>query len=145
MCAQWRLRSAWAGWSESSLCAQWVAKDPSFLRAHSEDSDRLGGCPGWSESSLGAHAILLVLSRGGLFGPPLQGSINFIGKRFVEFLFLLNDRIKFNIIIIIFFFFFFFFFFQLRAESHVVCEQRMRRSACLSAQISQRLYYSLPR
>ena len=26
---------------------------------------RLGGCPGWSESSLGAHAILLVLSWGG--------------------------------------------------------------------------------
>ena len=26
---------------------------------------RLGGCPGWSESSLGAHATLLVLSRGG--------------------------------------------------------------------------------
>ena len=26
---------------------------------------RLGGCPGWSESSLGAHAILLVLSRSG--------------------------------------------------------------------------------
>ena len=26
---------------------------------------RLGGCPGWSESSLGAHAILLVLSRCG--------------------------------------------------------------------------------
>ena len=26
---------------------------------------RLGGCPGWSVSSLGAHAILLVLSRGG--------------------------------------------------------------------------------
>ena len=26
---------------------------------------RPGGCPGWSESSLGAHAILLVLSRGG--------------------------------------------------------------------------------
>ena len=28
---------------------------------------RLGGCPGWSESSLGAHASLLVLSRGGLY------------------------------------------------------------------------------
>ena len=28
-------------WSESSLCAQWVAKDPSFLHADSEDwSDR---------------------------------------------------------------------------------------------------------
>ena len=26
---------------------------------------RLGGCPGWSESSLGAHAILLVLSWDG--------------------------------------------------------------------------------
>ena len=26
---------------------------------------RLGGCPGWSESSLGAHAISLVLSWGG--------------------------------------------------------------------------------
>ena len=28
---------------------------------------RLGGCPGWSESLLGAHAILLVLSWGGSF------------------------------------------------------------------------------
>ena len=28
---------------------------------------RLGGCPGWSESSLGAHATLLVLSWGGSF------------------------------------------------------------------------------
>ena len=28
---------------------------------------RLGGCPGWSESSLGAHAILLVLTWGGSF------------------------------------------------------------------------------
>ena len=26
-------------WSEPSLCAQWVAKDPSFLHADSEDSD----------------------------------------------------------------------------------------------------------
>ena len=31
-------------WSESSLCAQWGAKDPS-------------GCPGWSESALGAHSF----------------------------------------------------------------------------------------
>ena len=28
---------------------------------------RLGGCPGWSESLLGAHVILLVLSCGGSF------------------------------------------------------------------------------
>ena len=26
-------------WSESSLCAQWVAKGPSFLHADSKDSD----------------------------------------------------------------------------------------------------------
>ena len=29
-------------WSESSLCAQWVANDPSFLHADSEDSDLTG-------------------------------------------------------------------------------------------------------
>ena len=52
-------------WSESSQCAQWVAKDPMFLYADSEDSDQTGRMPGWSESSLGAHAILLVLSWGG--------------------------------------------------------------------------------
>ena len=28
--------------SESSLCAQWVAKDPKFLHANSEDSDQTG-------------------------------------------------------------------------------------------------------
>ena len=38
-------------WSDSSLCALRVAKAPSFLHA--------------TESTLGAHAILLVLSWGG--------------------------------------------------------------------------------
>ena len=42
MCAQRWLRSAW---SESSLCAQWVAKDPNFLHADSEDSDQTGRMP----------------------------------------------------------------------------------------------------
>ena len=28
--------------SESSLCAQWVPKDPSFLHADGEDSDQTG-------------------------------------------------------------------------------------------------------
>ena len=41
-------------WSESSLCAHWVAKDMSFLHADSEDS---GGCPGWSQSSLGEQSF----------------------------------------------------------------------------------------
>ena len=49
MCAQRRFRSAWAihpVWSESSLCTQWVAKDPRFLHADSEDSDQTGRMPG---------------------------------------------------------------------------------------------------
>ena len=41
LCAQRRLRSAWA----------WVAKVPRFLHA---DMIRRGGCPAWFESSLGA-------------------------------------------------------------------------------------------
>ena len=32
-------------WSESSLCAQWVAKDPSFLHADSKDSDQTERMP----------------------------------------------------------------------------------------------------
>ena len=57
LCAQRRLRSAWA--SVSSLCAQWVAKDPSFLHADSEDSDQTGRMP-----RLMGAVILLVLSWG---------------------------------------------------------------------------------
>ena len=40
MCAQRRLRSAWASAqdNQSSLCAKWVAKDPSFLHADSEEN-----------------------------------------------------------------------------------------------------------
>ena len=51
-------------WSESSLCTQWIAKDPSFLQWRLISP---GGCPGWSESSLGAHIILLVLSCSGSY------------------------------------------------------------------------------
>ena len=32
-------------WSESLLCIQWVAKNPSFLYADSEDADRTGRMP----------------------------------------------------------------------------------------------------
>ena len=53
--------------SESSLCAQWVAKDPSFLQAAAKTLIRLGGCPGWSESSLGVHSFCWVLSCRGSF------------------------------------------------------------------------------
>ena len=49
-------------WSESSLCAQWVAKDPSFLYVDSEDSDQTGQMPRLIWVFAGRTAILLVLS-----------------------------------------------------------------------------------
>ena len=52
-------------WSESSLCAQWVAKDPSFLHADSEDSDQTGRMPKLIWVFAGRIIILLVLSWGG--------------------------------------------------------------------------------
>ena len=60
VCAQRRLRCP--VWSESSLCAQWVAKDPSFLHADSEDSDQTGWMPRLIRVFTGRTAILLVLS-----------------------------------------------------------------------------------
>ena len=47
LCTQWRQISLGIRpvWSESSLWAQWVAKDPSFLHADSEDSDQTGRMP----------------------------------------------------------------------------------------------------
>ena len=81
LCAQRRLRSAWASahwfchelaqftsihpdWSESSLCAQWVAMDPSFLHADSEDSDQTGGIPRliWVFAERTCHFVGFVMS-----------------------------------------------------------------------------------
>ena len=54
-------------WSESLLCAQWVAKGPSFLHADSEDSDQTGQMP-WLIWVFAGHTLtLLVLSRGGSY------------------------------------------------------------------------------
>ena len=52
-------------WSESLLCALWVAKDPSFLHADSEDSDQTGRMPSLIWVFAGHRTTLLVLSRGG--------------------------------------------------------------------------------
>ena len=54
-------------WSESSLSA-WRNNGPLATNwTQVKTLIRLGGCPGWSKSSLGAHVILLVLSWGGSF------------------------------------------------------------------------------
>ena len=54
-------------WSESSLCAQWVAKDPRFLHADSQDSDQTGQTPRLIRVFTGRTVILLVLSWSGSF------------------------------------------------------------------------------
>ena len=73
VCAQRRLTSAWASAqsdrSQSLRCAfQWVAKDPSFLHADSEDSDQTGRMPRWIWVFARRTAILLVLSCRGSNG-----------------------------------------------------------------------------
>ena len=52
-------------WSESLLCAQWVAKDPSLLHADSEDSDQTGWMPRLICVFAGRTVTLLVLSWAG--------------------------------------------------------------------------------
>ena len=54
-------------WSESSLCAQWVAKDPSLLHADSEDFDQTGRMPRLIWVFAGRTVIFLVLSWGGSY------------------------------------------------------------------------------
>ena len=59
-------------WSESSLCAQWVAKGPRFLHADSEDSDQTGRMPRLVWVFAGRTLTLLSLS--------CRGSIVFLLK-----------------------------------------------------------------
>ena len=68
MCAQRRLRSAWASaQSDQSLsCPPKEIFGPKlYTERTAKTLIRLGGCPGWSESLLGAHAILQVLPCAG--------------------------------------------------------------------------------
>ena len=68
MGAQRRLRSAWAcAQSDQSLrcCVQWVAKDPRFLHAISEDSDQTGRMPRliWVFARRTCHFVGFVIRR----------------------------------------------------------------------------------
>ena len=56
VCAQRRLKS------ESLLCIQWVAKDPSFLHVDSEFSDQTGRMPRLIWVFAGRTVTLLILS-----------------------------------------------------------------------------------
>ena len=79
-------------WSESSQCAQWVAKDPSFLHADSEDSDQTGRMPRliwvFAESTL----ILLVLSCHGSFDETWRRKWWKIGRVSILIIFLYNKE-----------------------------------------------------
>ena len=52
-------------WSESSLCTQWVAKDPGFLHADSKDSDQTGRMPRliWVFAGRTCHFVGFVTRR----------------------------------------------------------------------------------
>ena len=52
-------------WSESLLCAQWVAKDPSFLHADSEDYDQTGRMPRliWFFAGRTYHFVGFIMRR----------------------------------------------------------------------------------
>ena len=70
---KWHVRSAKTqinlgirqDWSESLLCTQWVAKDPSFLDAESEDSDQTGRMPRliWDFGGRTCHFVGFVMLR----------------------------------------------------------------------------------
>ena len=67
MFAKRRLRTTWASArpsrSESSLQRSFgKLRDQGYFMQKAKTLIRLGGCPGWSESSLGAHVIVLILS-----------------------------------------------------------------------------------
>ena len=49
-------------WSQSSLCAQWVAKDPSFLHVDSEDSEQTERMPRllWVFAGRTCHSVGFV-------------------------------------------------------------------------------------
>ena len=67
MCAQRRFTSVWASFqSDQSLhCAlNESLRTQGFFMRTAKALSRLGGRPGWPESSLGAQVILLVLSCG---------------------------------------------------------------------------------
>ena len=61
-------------WSESSLCAQWIAKDPSFILADSEDSDQTGRMPRliWVFAGRTCHFVGFVMRRLNVYGMIFQ-------------------------------------------------------------------------
>ena len=62
------------------MCVQWVAKDPRFLHADSEDSNQTGRMPRLIRVFAGRTAILLVLSCHGSYVFSVLSHRNFRDK-----------------------------------------------------------------
>ena len=80
VCTQRRIRSVWASAQsdQSSLCAQWIAKDPRFLHVDSKDSEQTWRMPRLIWVFAGSTLTLLVLSCCGSFYPQLSCSLYII-------------------------------------------------------------------
>ena len=65
--ASWQKPTKWPSTQsdQSLLCAQWVAKDPSFLHADNEDSDQTGRMPRliWVFAGRTCHFVGFVMRR----------------------------------------------------------------------------------
>ena len=131
-------------WSASLLCANWVAKDSSFLHADSKDSDQTGQA---DLSPLGACASLFVLSWGGWNSVvPIiceHLTLKFACSQFVKFqkadsalisiTYAIMCGIKCSIKWAV----------SSEFGTYRLCEQRRFRRACASTQSRQNLHYSL--
>ena len=96
LCAQRRLRSAWASAQsdQSQRCSPEAKLGPKLpIDRTAKTLIRLGGCPGWSESSLGTKIILLVLSWGGPKSTYAE-HIHFITFFFFLFTFRIEPNMK---------------------------------------------------
>ena len=73
-------------WSESSLCAQWVAKNSSFLHADSEDSEQTGRMPRliWVFAGRTCHFVGFVMRR--LKSDLLHTEANFKGCLYLDWI-----------------------------------------------------------
>ena len=135
-------------WSESSLCAQWIAKDPSFLHADSEDSDQTGRMPRLISVFAGrtCHFVGFVMRRliyvsfpSVVWGGMWNSIVSVLDRRiFIYFpnheLLLNNSLLKLIYLST-----------SWETLFYVICEQQRLRSACASAKSDQHLCCSLPR
>ena len=69
-------------WSESLLCAQWVAKEPNFLPADSEDSDQTGWMPRLIMSLRWVHISICWFCH---------AAAQFVSYKFMKLCFLSHD------------------------------------------------------